>query len=328
PLEGSDHVRGHGHAGKDLYRLTDIPEVSGAGNLVRHIDSVTRLQHDVGDVAGPPLAGTLSHDGPVGANYEDVLLVGSAGGTAGLPQVPSRALAAVVSNRGGVVDLTRHHDERRPLGDMQCVPGTDFDIGGSVLPLFNRCADVDEQAAAGWDLLDLRNKLLSLACRPRAFQPWPAHPLVLQAGYHLIPILSGKFPNLTSFQDRSVRIGLGRESPRAPQNRTESFGPLDTVSPGMQDLAAYADRAAKIVPAADLPNCEDVTGLENNIGIRLTRQRPADGDRAMLELYVISVHDRITREVGLVPVCVALEAPGKTQQLGSGHAVGHWVFAG
>src|SRR5215470_4376996 len=149
--------------------------MSGASNLVRHINRVTRLQHHAGDVAGPPLAGALPHDGPVGANHEDVLLVGGAGWTTGLPQIPPRALAAVVSNRCGVVDLTGHHDEVRPLGDIQRVARADLNIGRGVLPLPNRCADVDEQPPAGWKLLDLRVELLPLTCGRRAFQSWPAH---------------------------------------------------------------------------------------------------------------------------------------------------------
>src|SRR5262249_13755535 len=179
PSERPDHACCHSNTRKDLHHLANVLQVSASGDFVGHVDGVTRLQHHVGRIAGPEFAGASSHYGSVRAYYENVLLVGYAGGTAGLAQVPSSALALAVRDGRRVVHLPGYHDEVRAFGNNDAVAWTYLDIHGRVFPFFDGSADVDQHPAAGRNLPNAVDQLLPLAGRGGALQASAAYALLL-----------------------------------------------------------------------------------------------------------------------------------------------------
>src|SRR5215831_445419 len=95
----------------------------------------------------------------------------------------------------------------------------------------------------------------------------------------------------------------------------------------MHNLSTYVDGATDIVPSADLSYGQDVARLENHVRILLAGQRAADRDGTMFGFHMVTTNHRIAGEIGVLLVGIALEAAGKTKQVGCRHAFRKRIFA-
>src|SRR5215469_12449815 len=126
---------------------------------------------------------------------------------------------------------------------------------------------MDQQPAARRDLLDAIDQLLPLFRGGRALDASTVEPLFLKTCDHFVAILRLELPHLRPLQHRAVRIRERRETSGTLQHGAEASVLLNAVAARMHDLAIQSDGAANVVPAADLADGQDVTGLKSNVGV-------------------------------------------------------------
>src|SRR5207302_2702402 len=109
----------------------------------------------------PPLAGTSSRNGAIGAHHKDVFLVGKHGWPARLPQIPACMFAGREGDRRGTINLSGDQHEIRFLGNNQRICRTYLNIGSGVLPVIDVWRSMDQEASVGLNLLELVDQLLA-----------------------------------------------------------------------------------------------------------------------------------------------------------------------
>ncbi len=211
-------------------------------------------------------------------------LLARRGWTARLLEIPASMFAGAERDSDGVINLSGDHDKRRPLGNIKRIARPDFHIRLRAFPLFNLRAHMNQHSAVGLKLFQFGQQLLAFTLlgggagreEEDEDEEDPAEPgapafCAWICVNHLFAAFGCGLANLGAIQNCGVRIGFIGESTCAFQDGAEMFAALNAIAAGMHDFTTHRDRAADIIPAADLADSKNIARASAEHRYRLRR---------------------------------------------------------